>query len=116
MMGNLTFLYGVLFAIAGQSLSFIQLQCSAKYGWYEKYPILILLSAIPGMWMYIKSVNYFIAYFGGTIWEGRFLSFSIGIIVFAMMSWGLFREPFTMKTMVSILLAVGIISVQIIMK
>ena len=30
---------GIIFGILGQVMSFLQLQGSIKYNWYEKYPV-----------------------------------------------------------------------------
>ena len=106
----------MLYGAGGQIISFLQLQGSAKYGWYDKYPMLVLLVAIPSSWMFVKSVQSLIVYFNGTLWEGRFIGFSIGVIIFAILSHYMFAEPFTQKTMVSILLAIGIMATQIFMK
>lgn len=107
------FIYGLLFGICGQILSFLQLQCSVKWGWWDKFPILILLSAVPGLWLYTKSVEMFIAHFGGIIWPGRLIGFAIGMMVFMIMSTTLFSEPFTPKVMVSLSLALAIVLIQI---
>jgi multidrug transporter EmrE-like cation transporter len=40
----------------------------------------------------------------------------IGIIVFSIMGYFLFKEPITLKTGISILLAIGIIFIQLKMK
>jgi multidrug transporter EmrE-like cation transporter len=109
-------IYGFLYGAIGQTLTFLQLQGSAKFGWYDKYPILTLLSSIPASWLFIKSVNYLILYFNGELWPGRFIGFSIGIIVFSIMSNLMFSEPFSQKTFISLLLAVGILYVQMFTK
>ncbi len=107
---------GILYGMGAQILTFIQLQGSVKYNWYYKYPIPLLLSAIPISWLFIKSVENFIAAYNGEIWSSRFWGFSIGIIVFAIMSKMLFDEPFTAKTFVSITLSFAIICVQMFWK
>ena len=105
---------GVLYGLLGQIGSFLQLQGSAKYGWYEKHPYILLLVSIPLSWLYIQSVKHLILCFGGEIWQSRFIGFGIGIIVFSIMSSLLFKEPFTIKTIISIILAIIIILIQII--
>lgn len=111
-MNNLFF--GVLYGLFGQIGSFLQLQGNVKYGWYEKHPYILLLMSIPISWLYIQSVKSLVLYFGGEIWQSRFIGFGIGIIVFSIMSSLLFKEPFTIKTLISILLAIIIILIQII--
>lgn len=109
-------LMGIYYGILGQVFSFMQLQGSVKYGWFQKYPILILLSALPSTWFYIKSVEYLVAWGDGQLWPSRLIGFGIGIIVFVLLSMILFKEPLTLKTIVCLLLAASILLVQIFWK
>ena len=105
--------YGILFGLIGQIGSFMQLQGGIKYGWYPKYLWLSMLVAIPLSWFYLKSVQHFVKAFEGEIWPSRLLGFSLGIITFTLMSGILFKEPFTAKTIVSVLLGFTIVAIQI---
>jgi multidrug transporter EmrE-like cation transporter len=107
---------GVLYGIVGQVLSFLQLQGSVKWNWFEKYPILVLLSAIPSTFFYIKSVDNLVQYANGELWPSRLIGFGIGIIIFTTLSWILFNENISLKTFVCLVLAVSIILVQIFWK
>ena len=109
-------LQGIIYGIFGQVLSFLQLQGSIKYGWFQKYPIIILLSAIPTTWIYIKSVEYLVAWSDGQLWPSRLIGFGIGIIVFVTLSMILFKEPLTLKTLTCLMLAASILLVQIFWK
>jgi hypothetical protein len=109
-------LVGIFFGILGQVFSFMQLQGSIKYGWYQKYPIVILLSSIPAAWFYIKSVENLVGWAGGELWPSRLIGFGIGIIVFVTLSLILFKEPITLKTLICLLLAVSILLVQMFWK
>lgn len=108
--------YGVLFGLLGQLFSFIQLQGAIKYNWHGKYMWLILLSSIPTSWVFIKSVTFLVQGFGGEIWPSRLIGFAIGICVFTSLSMILFKEEFTLKTIISIFLAFAILLVQLLMK
>jgi NO-binding membrane sensor protein with MHYT domain len=105
--------YGILFGLIGQVGSFMQLQGGIKYGWYPKYLWLSMLVAIPLSWFYLKSVQHFVKAFEGEIWPSRLLGFSLGIITFTLMSGILFKEPFTAKTIVSVLLGFTIVAIQV---
>jgi multidrug transporter EmrE-like cation transporter len=94
----------------------MQLQGAMKYGWYQKYLWLILISSIPLSWLYIKSVEHIILAFNGQMWPSRLIGFGVGITVFSVMSHYLFREPFTPKTIVCICLGLLIIGIQILWK
>lgn len=109
-------IYGIIYGLFGQILSFMQLQGSIKYGWTEKYLWIILLVGIPNTWLYMQSVGHFISAFNGSLWESRILGFSIGVIVFAVMGWLLFGESMTMKTAVSLILGLCIMLIQIFWK
>ena len=109
-------LTGIIYGILGQVLSFLQLQGSIKYGWYAKYPIIVLLSSIPATWFYLKSVEALVEMFNGELWPSRLIGFGIGIIIFVVLSMLLFKEPLTLKTLTCLLLAASILLVQIFWK
>jgi multidrug transporter EmrE-like cation transporter len=109
-------LQGVLYGTIAQIITFLQLQGNIKYGWFAKYPILTLASSIPISFLFIKSVECFVAAYHGEIWPSRLIGFGIGIIVFYLMSYFIFNEPVTIKTLLCLLLATLIITVQIFWK
>lgn len=109
-------LLGALYGVLGQIMSFMQLQGNVKYGWFTKYPILVLLSALPSTWLYIKSVDNLVAWGGGQLWPSRLIGFGIGIIIFVTLSMILFKEPLTIKTIVCLILAASILCIQIFWK
>jgi hypothetical protein len=108
--------YGILFGFLGQLCSFMQLQGGIKYNWHGKYMWVILLTSIPTSWLFIKSVSFLVQGFGGEIWPSRLIGFAIGVFVFTLLSVILFKEEFTLKTIISIFLAFLILLVQLLMK
>ena len=108
--------YGIMYGLIAQIGSFMQLQGAMKYGWYQKYLWLVLLISVPLSWLYIKSVEHFVAAFNGQLWPSRLIGFGLGIIVFSVMSHYLFKEPFSPKTIVCLGLGIGIILIQIFWK
>jgi len=109
-------LVGILYGIVGQALTFLQLQGHIKYGWFQKYPIMILAGAIPISFVFIKSVENLVAAYNGELWPSRLIGFGIGAIVFTILSCLLFKEPFTLKTSICMILAATILIIQIIWK
>jgi hypothetical protein len=109
-------IYGIIYGILGQILSFMQLQGSIKYGWFHKYPIIVLLTAIPSTWLYIKSVEHLVIWGDGQLWPSRLIGFGIGIIIFVTLSMVLFKEPLLLKTITCLLLALSILLVQLFWK
>jgi multidrug transporter EmrE-like cation transporter len=109
-------LEGALYGTLAQIITFLQLQGNIKYGWYAKYPFWVLAISIPISILFIKSVEKFVAAFNGEIWPSRLIGFGIGIIVFYLMSYFLFNEQVTTKTLVCLMLACAIIGVQVFWK
>jgi len=108
--------YGVLYGVIAQILTFLQLQGNIKYGWFQKYPVIMLLAAMPISYLFIKSVEYFVAAYNGEIWQSRLIGFGIGVIIFTLMSKIMFGEPFTTKTAVCLALGTAIVLIQILWK
>jgi hypothetical protein len=109
-------LLGFLYGLLAQILTFLQLQGNIKWNWYERYPVILLSVSIPIAWLYIKSVEYFVESFNGEIWPSRLIGFSIGVVVFALMSFFLFNEAINLKTFVCLILACGILGIQMFWK
>lgn len=107
---------GVLWGVVGQILSFIQLQAGIKWGWTEKYEVLLMFLGLPISWAFMKSVQNFIVAFDGEIYPSRILGFAVGIIIFGVMGWFLFKEGVSPKTGVCLLLSLAIILIQILWK
>jgi len=110
------FIYGVLYGIIGQVLSFIQLQAGIKWGWTQKYGVLLMFLGLPISWAFMRSVQNFITAFDGQIYPSRILGFAVGIIMFAIMGWFLFREGISLKTGICLLLSLVIILIQVLWK
>jgi multidrug transporter EmrE-like cation transporter len=109
-------LFGFLYALVAQILTFLQLQGSIKYNWYEKYPVIIILASVPSGWLFLKSVQHFVAAFDGQLWPSRLIGYGIGVTVFTIMSWQLFGEPLNTKTLICLGLSICIILIQILYK
>ena len=109
-------IYGIMYGLLGQVGSFMQLQGAMKLGWFPKYFWPVLLMSVPLSWLYIKSVEHFLAAFDGQLWPSRLIGFGLGITIFSIMSHFLFKEPLTPKTLVCIGLGLTIIGIQILWK
>ena len=55
-------------------------------------------------------------YFGGLIWPGRFIGFGLGMMSFAILTYLLMNETMTVKTWLSIGLALILVCIQIFWK
>lgn len=106
---------GMLIIMLAQIISFIQLQGQGKWPWIKDNPLLMALTGIPIGYMFINSTR-LINEYTGAAWPGRLIGQGIGIVIFAVMSWIMFKEPLTIKTAVCIALAICIIIIQIFWK
>ena len=57
-----------------------------------------------------------LAAYDGQIWPSRLIGFGIGVVVFGLMSHWLFKEPFTLKTLICLGLGSLIVLIQILWK
>jgi multidrug transporter EmrE-like cation transporter len=109
-------LIGIFFGFLAQIATFYQLQGPMKYEWFKNHYWLTVLMGIPISMMFMFSVKNMVLAFGGQMWPSRLIGFSIGAMVFTYMSWTIFNEPLTMKTFVCLVLAFGILMVQLFWK
>ena len=109
-------LIGILLCVIAQIFVFIQVQGSLKYQSFKDYKWLVILMSIPISWIFIESVKYIYDWSDGQLWPSRLIGFSIGIIVFTIMSFLLFGEGISMKTGTCLILSVIILIIQIFWK
>jgi hypothetical protein len=84
--------------------------------WFKKNTGIVILLGIPVSWLFIKYAQFAYEGFGGVTWPGRLISFAVGAIVFTILSWGVMGEPVTAKTLICLILAMGILAIQILWK
>jgi multidrug transporter EmrE-like cation transporter len=109
-------LIGILWGVAAQILTFLQLQGQLKYEWLKSNVWFGALMGIPISLMFMESVKNFVLAYDGAIWPSRLIGFGIGVVVFTIMSHYLFKEPMTTKTLLCLFLGVCIIGIQIFWK
>ncbi len=109
-------LVGMLFGFLAQVATFFQLQGPMKYEWFKNHYWLTVLMGIPISMLFMHSVKNMVIAFDGQMWPSRLIGFSIGAVVFSLLSWTIFNEPLTTKTIVCLGLAVMILMVQLFWK
>jgi len=107
---------GILFGIAAQVLTFLQLQGQLKLEWFKNHPILVAFLGVPVSLLFMASVRNFITAYEGQIWPSRLIGFGIGTVVFTIMSYYMFKEPLNTKTLICLGLGICIILVQLFWK
>ena len=107
---------GIVFAFVAQTLTFFQLQGQLKYSWIKDNYWLTVLAGIPISMLFMYSVKNMITAFNGEMWPSRLIGFSIGAMVFTLLSWKVFEEPLTTKTYVCLFLSFLILVIQLFWK
>jgi hypothetical protein len=107
---------GILYGTIAQILVFFQIQGSLKYEFLQQNKLLVLLFGIPITWLFMESVRNIYLWSDGQLWAGRLIGFSIGIIVFTIMSITLFDEGLSLKTSICLFLSIVILAIQIFWK
>ena len=109
-------LKGAIFGLLAQIITFLQLQGQLKYTILKENLWFTLLMGIPISFLFMLSVKHLVLAYDGQIWPSRLIGFGIGVTTYAIMSYFLFREPITPKTLICLGLGVLIILIQIFYK
>ena len=104
-----------ILSIIGGIVSFIQLQGQIAWKFPRENPYVMMLLGLPISLIYIQTTKLFNEHYGAN-WPGRLIGFGVGIIIFTIMSWLVFKEHPTLKTMICLLLASIIVAIQIFWK
>ena len=109
-------LYSLMLFVLGQAIVWIQVNGPIIWPWAKKYKLLLILCGVPITYLFMEATRLAVLGFEGAFWPGRFLSFVSGIIIFSILTYMFCNEGINMKTMVSLLLAIGIIFIQLFWK
>jgi hypothetical protein len=111
-MGNKLLQFLLLVSI-GQLL--IWFQCNGQLVWkvFKDNIIFLCFLGVPISYMFITATSIGYEVFEEKLWPVRFLMFSIGAIIFSLMTYFVLGEGLNLKTCVSLLLCIAIILVQI---
>ena len=108
---------GILLFIFGQSLIWIQTNGQFVWPWFKKnpWPVSIIFGSIIS-YILIHATTYVVEYFDGTLWPGRFIGFSTGILAFSILTYAFMGEGITIKTGISLALSLALILIQLLWK
>mgnify|MGYP001222476792 CR=1 FL=1 len=110
-------IYGTLLFIVGQSMIWFQTNGQFIWPWFKRNPLAV--SIIAGTiisYIFIIATRMIADYYGGLLWPGRFIAFGSGIIGFTFLTWHFMNEGITVKTAISLTLALSLVSIQILWK
>ena len=108
--------YGCVLLFVAQASVWFQMYGPLKIDWLKGNYWFIYGSAIPISFLFVQGIRLCVTGFGGDMYPGRFLTFTLGVVSFAILTWYFNGEGINMKTAVSLLLSLGIILIQILWK
>ena len=114
MLFNKEILYCVLILFFTQIVIWFQLNGQLKWDWFKDNYLLMSILGMPISYALLYSTKYGFEGFGGLLWPGRLLGFAIGMISFPIITWIVMGEGITLKSWVSIILAITIMLLQLI--
>ena len=103
-----------LFTVA-HTLTWFQINGMILWDWMKQNLWFVLLFAIPIGYLFIKAVEHTYKYYG-ELWPTKIIGFSVGTIVFAILTYFFTNEGITLKTGVCLSLAGVIIGIQVLWK
>jgi hypothetical protein len=108
---------GMVLVFIGQTLIWYQTNGQFLWEWFKKNPLLLSIGIGSVVsYLFIMGTKYIVTYFDGLLWPGRFITFGMGILSFTFLTWLYMGEGITLKTFVSLLLAISLVSIQILWK
>jgi len=108
---------GVLLYLIGQILIWVQVNGQFVWPIVKEHPITVSIVFGTGIsYLFIIATKFTVEYYEGLLWPSRFISFAVGIVVFAVMTWWFLSEGLDAKTVVSLLLATALLAVQVLWK
>ncbi len=108
-------IYGIIIISIAQVIAFLQLQGQSRWVWAKENAFILMFLGLPISYLYIRSTGLINDYTDQT-WPGRLIGQSIGVIIFALLSWLVFKEQMTLKTMICVCLSLTVILIQIFWK
>ena len=97
-------------------LTFFQLNGQFLYKSFQKYEWAVAAAGVILSFFYIWGTKYTVEAFSGLLWPGRFIGFGVGMVIYAVMVSYYFNEGINLKTLTSLILATGLVCVQVFWK
>ena len=109
-------LIGIVMFLIAHILTFFQLNGQFLWKWFSKNEWLVAASGIVLSIFYFWGTKYIVEAFEGLMWPGRFIGFGVGMVVYAIGVSYYFNEGINLKTLTSLILATGLVCVQVFWK
>ena len=108
-------IWGIIWGLLAQITTFIQLQGQIAWKFPRENPLIMMLLGLPISFIFIKTTKMFNEHYDAN-WPGRLIGFGVGVIIFTIMSWLMFQESPTPKTLTCLGLGIIIVLIKIFWK
>ena len=113
MIFNKEILFCILILLLIQIVIWFQLNGQVKWVWFKDNYLLMSLLGVPISYALLYSTKYGFQGFGN-LWSIRLIGFAVGMMTFPFITYLVLGEGITIKTGVSIILAIAIMLLQLI--
>jgi hypothetical protein len=107
---------GTLLFLLGQILVWYQINGQFISDGVKERPLVMSLMGVPISFVYIYATQYLVEAFDGEMWPQRLIGFAVGMIAFAFLTWLHLNQGITLKTGITLILAIAIVLIQILWK
>ena len=109
-------LIGLSLFITTHVVIWFQVNGQFVWPWAKENPMLMALLGFPISYILIIATKFIVAGFDGLLWPGRLVGFGSGMIVMAILTWCMLGEGLSTKTLTSLLVATGLVCMQVFWK
>jgi len=106
----------LLYFTGAHLMTWFQLNGQFIWSWFKDHPLTLCLFGVPVSYLYIVATKYSFEAFNELLWPGRFLGFAVGMITFTLFTSIFMGEGINNKTVVSLILALILVSIQVFWK
>ena len=107
---------GFLLFLVGQGMIWYQTNSQFFNTWAKEHPYVMAAAGWPISYILIYASKNVVLGFDGLLWPGRFIGFASGMFVMALLTYLHMNEGITMKTGVTLILALAITLIQVFWK
>ena len=109
-------LTGLLLFFISNIIIWFQVNGQFIWLWAKDNPWTMSLLDFPISYVLIIATKYIVEGFDGLLWPGRLVGFGSGMIIMALLTWYFMGEGLNTKTLASLLIATGLVCIQIFWK
>ena len=91
----------------------LQVNGQFVWPWAKDHPWTMAILGLPISYVLIIATKFIVEGFDGLLWPGRLVGFGSEMIIMAILTWWMLGEGINLKTMTSLILATGLVCVQV---